>query len=140
MPGAYGPPGGGGSAQSKVQGPAIALIVVGILGLLFHLAMGLLSFLGSGLSAVAGGSSGMGSALSGAVGGIVYIVWALLEGLVIFGGVKMKSLQSWGLSVAAAVVALLPCTNWICCLLGMPIGIWALVVLMNDEVKRSFQG
>jgi hypothetical protein len=123
-----------------VQGPAIALIVIGIIGILFHLAMAGLSFLGSGFSALAGGSRGVGSALSGAVGGVVYIVWALLEGLVVFGGVKMKSMQSWGLAVAAAVVALLPCTNWICCLLGMPIGIWALVVLMNDEVKRSFQG
>lgn len=123
-----------------VQGPAIALIVIGGIGLLWHLGWGLLNLLGSGLSVLGGGSSAMSGVLGGVLGSIMYIVWALLQGVVIFGGVKMKAMQGWGIAVAGAVVALLPCTNWICCLLGMPIGIWALVVLMNDEVKRSFQG
>lgn len=128
-----------GKAQGQVSGPGIALIVVGVIALLWHLGWGILSLLGSGLNVVAGGSGAMGGIMSGIVGAILYIVMALLQGIVIFGGVKMKNLQSWGLSVAAAVVALLPCTNWICCLIGAPIGIWALVVLMNQEVKASFR-
>ncbi len=140
FPGAPGLGGGAASAQSKVGAPGIALLVVGILALLTHLAMGVLQLLGGGLSALGGGSSAMGGILGGVIGGVVYIVLALLQGVVIFGGLKMKNLQSWGLAVAAAVIALLPCTNGWCCLIGLPVGIWALVVLMNNDVKAAFRG
>jgi hypothetical protein len=47
--------------------------------------------------------------------------------------------QSRGLAMTAAVLSLLPIT---CCSfpLGMIFGIWALVVLMNSEVKAYFAG
>ena len=53
-------------------------------------------------------------------------------------GLKMKDLQSYGLCVAGAVLALLPC-NCCCCWVGLPIGGWALATLMNAEVKAAFQ-
>ena len=33
---------------------------------------------------------------------------------------------------------MLPCSA--CCLLGLPMGIWALIVLIDNEVKRLFDG
>ena len=137
------PPGGGStsSASSKVAPPAIGLIVTGILAILYQLVMLVLNLLGTGLgafSAASGGSGGMSTLFSGVIGLVFNVVWILLSGLVIFGAVKMKNLQSWGLSMAAAVVAALPCTNWPCCLLGLPLGIWAIVMLMDQQVKASF--
>jgi hypothetical protein len=49
----------------------------------------------------------------------------------------MLHLKNYGLCVAAAIIALVPCTSPCCCL-GLPIGIWALVVLTKAEVKTAF--
>ena len=40
--------------------------------------------------------------------------------------------------MAGAIVAMLPCSG--CCLLGLPIGIWAIIVLIDSDVKRAFNG
>lgn len=123
-----------------VSGPAIGLIVTGIIGILFQLVSILLRLLGMGISGVAaasGDSSGFAGLMSGVVGLIFSIIWLLMGAVVIFGAMKMKSLQSYGLAFAGAVLAALPCTSP-CCFIGLPIGIWAIVVLLNDEVKRSF--
>lgn len=61
-----------------------------------------------------------------------------LCGFAIFGALKMRNLQSHGLAVGAAIVSLIPCTGCYC--LGIPVGIWALSVLMKPEVKGQFQG
>ena len=56
---------------------------------------------------------------------------------VIIGGWQMRQARSYGLALIAAILALLPCTfGWI---LGLPIGIWALFVLMEPEVKAAFR-
>jgi hypothetical protein len=63
----------------------------------------------------------------------------ILIGVVIFlGARKMQSLQSYGLAMTAAILAMLPCVSP-CCLVGLPIGIWALVVLSDAEVKGAFR-
>ena len=38
----------------------------------------------------------------------------------------------------ATIIAMVPCISP-CCLVGLPIGIWALVVLMKPEVKAAFR-
>ena len=40
--------------------------------------------------------------------------------------------------MVAAVVALLPCVSP-CCLVGLPIGIWALTTMNKPEVKDAFR-
>jgi hypothetical protein len=71
------------------------------------------------------------------VGGIVGSAIGLIFAAVItMGGVKMKQLQGYGLAMTAAIFALLPCGN--CCCIGLPLGIWALVVLNRQEVKDAF--
>jgi hypothetical protein len=50
----------------------------------------------------------------------------------------MQKLSSYGLSLTTAIVVLIPCFSP-CCLLGLPIGIWALVVLNKPEVKSQFR-
>jgi hypothetical protein len=55
----------------------------------------------------------------------------------IVGGWRMRQLKSYGLAMVAAIMALLPCTfGWI---LGLPMGIWALVVLMDPAVREGFE-
>ena len=57
--------------------------------------------------------------------------------LMIVGGLKMKKLEGHGFCLATAVVALVPCFSPCCCL-EVPVGIWALVVLIDSRVSAAF--
>jgi hypothetical protein len=68
-----------------------------------------------------------------AIGGVL----GLVAGAVItLGGVKMRSASSKGLSLTSAILAMIPVGG--CCLVGLPIGIWAIVTLGKPEVKAAF--
>ena len=73
-------------------------------------------------------------AYGGMIGGVV----ALIAGfLIVFGAFRMMQLKSWGLGMTAAIMSLIPCLQS-CCLLGIPIGIYAIVTLSDSDVKRAF--
>lgn len=125
-------------AASRVAGPATALIVVGalgiavqVLGLIFNLVQ-----IGGGmgrprpqqLPVLFSGGFGVGMAGIEVVVGIV----------VILGAIKMKNLENYAFAMAAAILAMVPCMSP-CCLLGLPFGIWALVVLSDAGVKAAFR-
>jgi hypothetical protein len=68
--------------------------------------------------------------------GIVNILGGVL---ILLGGIQMVRLRSYGLAVFSSVLAALPCISCSgCCGLGEGIGIWALIVLMNPEVRAAF--
>src|SRR5258708_4396973 len=107
-------------ARRNVQPPAICLIVLGSLGLALHLA--LLAFgvlgIGAGLSQLTHsrplGSSGQEAigAMVGLGATVVFRGFALIiSALIVFGGTRMNSLRSWGLSLASAILAMLPCLS-----------------------------
>jgi hypothetical protein len=57
--------------------------------------------------------------------------------VIIVGAVKMMRLNSHGFATVASVLALLPCgPAW---LLGLPMGIWSLLVLGRQDVKAAFR-
>jgi hypothetical protein len=60
-----------------------------------------------------------------------------INALIFLGALKMKNLQSYGLATTAAILSLIPCCGPCACL-GIPVGIWALVVLRKPEVRASF--
>lgn len=57
--------------------------------------------------------------------------------VILVGGLRMKRVRSYGLSLAAAICGMIPVVNPCCCL-GLPFGVWALVVLLNPDVKAAF--
>lgn len=60
--------------------------------------------------------------------------------LSLLGAVSMLRLRAYTLSILGSVAAVIPCVSCTaCCGLGEGIGIWALVVLMNEEVKAAFR-
>lgn len=131
-----------GVAASKVNGPAIGLMATAGIGILLQLVSLAMNMLGTGLNManMAGGSNtpdAIANMMGGTLGVIGSIMGILIGGLIIFGALKMRQLQNWGLSLAATILAMIPCLSPCCCL-GLPIGIWALVVLLDDNVKRSF--
>ncbi len=65
-----------------------------------------------------------------------YGLGAVLAVLTILGGVKMRGLSGYGLAMTGSIAAIIPISG--CCCATMPVGIWALIVLMNADVKRAF--
>jgi hypothetical protein len=53
--------------------------------------------------------------------------------LMIYGGVQMVQLRSYAWSIAAGILGIVCCS-----LLGLPMGIWALIVLTRPNVREAF--
>jgi hypothetical protein len=71
--------------------------------------------------------------------GIVFNVIGLGVGvLTLVASLKMKKLESYGLVMTGTICSMLPCISPCCCV-GLPIGIWVLVVLAKPEVKSAFK-
>lgn len=71
----------------------------------------------------------------------VFLGWgtfsALVAALTLLGARRMRSLHSYGLAMTAAVLTAIPCVTP-CCLIGQIAGIWAVIVLMNPDVRKAF--
>jgi ABC-type uncharacterized transport system permease subunit len=134
------PPSGNAAALDAVNVPAILILVMGALGALF------------GLYGVVAGGGGIPpqmlddpniaqfrGAITAAMGAsrAINFVGVLLDGLIIFGALQMRQLKNYPLAMASAIVVMLPCTGC-CCLLGLPVGIWALVTINKPEIKAAF--
>ncbi len=126
----------------RVSGPAVGLIVTAISGIILQ-GFGLLGNLMTAAAVNAGRPPMQGRndfqmfftppVLIGTG------AFALVMGvLVLIGAMKMKRLESYSLAMTSAIVALIPCISP-CCILGLPFGIWALVVLNDPFVKASFR-
>ena len=130
-------------AKDQIKGPAIGLMIASGMTFAFYLfCTGLMVFVG-GLGFIAPGSSSggdpMGGLLSGVIGGVVYGFFAIASLVAFVGALRMKSLRTYPLAMTSAILSILPCTTYVCCMLMMPFGIWALIVLMKPEVKAEFR-
>ena len=124
-------------ARLQVQGPAIGLLVTGMLNCL-TIPMTILFWnikMESPAVPLAEPSSVM--LVLGLTALLAVLLASLTPGiLTIFAALKMKRLQAYGPALAASILAIL--TSPISCLIGLPIGIWALIVLCQREVRAAF--
>lgn len=128
-------------ATNRVAGPALGLIIFGSLMLVIYLGVMVVSLF---LPAIVGANNPgfqrmpnfanmqIGIQLASNAFGLALAI------LILVGGIKMRKLENYGLSMAGAIVAVLPCYS-LCCLIGMPMGIWAIVVLCDAQVKAAFK-
>ncbi len=124
-------------ARQQVRGPAIGLLVVGIVHLL-TIPPALLALVYWSLSSTAqplGHPSVEPSVvpLSLLIVGVA-LVPMMLSGLIIVAALKMKRLQAYGLAITGSILSTVSPVG----LIGLPIGIWALVVLSQRDVRRAF--
>ena len=132
----------GTDAARLVSGPATALMVVGILCAVAAVLSLLSNMLG--LGAGAGGAENLPPQFqkwmkmsSGGVGMFFNLLGLAVSGFIIFASTKLRKLESYGLVMTATIISMVPCLSPCCCV-GLPIGIWILVVLCKPEVKSSF--
>lgn len=130
------------NARDAVNIPGILLLVSGVLGGLWSL---MILVAGKSINGALIGSSPLArdprfaEAMRNAQNQQSYF-WPIfslcLAGVVIAGAVKMRNLQSYGLAVASTVASMILIPS--CCCWGIPVAIWAIVVLMKPEVKSQF--
>lgn len=137
--------GGREAALQAVKGPAIALKVTAIIGLVLvalGLVVNVLSLAGVqfnfGLQQMGDARfQKMFSQLGGGLGIVQNLIGAGIGIAIWMGASKMQSLQNYQFAMTASVLAMLPCLSP-CCLLGLPFGIWALITLNKPEIKSQF--
>jgi len=129
-------------ASEMVNAPATGLMITGILTILFA-AYEVVSTLFSGARHMPQSMGNpefdkMVATMMGPMGLLIGGLWLLTGLLQLFGGIKMKKLEGYGLVMAASILGMIPCFSYGCCVLGLPIGIWVLVTLSKPEVKNAF--
>ncbi len=130
------------AALQAVKGPAIALIVVSILNVFFGV-WGLIQRQASMeiyKTMPQFSDPQMQKILAMANGPIVIASSLLTMGMtvvILLGALKMQQLKSHSFAFTVSILAMIPCLTP-CCLLGLPFGIWALVILNKPEVKSQF--
>lgn len=113
------------AAQQSVHGPAVGLLVTGLLNWVLVPLIGLVAaYFASARDATPS------LALFGPL-----LALLVLSSFIIYAALKMKALEAWGVAVAGSILAIVVSPgNWI----GLPIGIWALVVLTRPPVRLAF--
>lgn len=147
--------------RSKIQAPATALLVYGIFS-------GFLAFLGvvsSGLHMAGmnpltknqaqemermqqqmGGDQAeffeqwqkISNLTSGPIGVVTNGIVVIVGVLTVLAAKRMKQFEGYTMSMVVSILALIPCTSG-CCIAGIPIGIWSIVVLMDKNIKAVFR-
>lgn len=137
-PAAFAAGGGRDAALAVVKGPAIGLMLVASLAMVLVVISLVINLTGFAVFPMpTSGQSPQFAKFAQGVGGVVGAILGLaIYATVFFGALKMKKLENHGLAMTASILALLPCS--LCCLFGLPFGIWALVVLSKPEVKSQF--
>jgi hypothetical protein len=132
---------------SRVAAPATALIVVGVLGIVanFLLALGLNAFRPprgpserpAGMDDATFQAYERGRAAAPLLDCcLIALPTLVVYPLVIVAGVQMAQLRSRWLAITGAILSMAPCSPAV--VLGLPVGIWSLVVLGEPAVRTAF--
>jgi hypothetical protein len=126
--------------RSQLSGPAVGLLVTGIIGGVLELTSFIAMLFGTSWIALVEEDipetmEGMFKASFWTASSFVGVLIAVF---LIYASTKMREASQWGLCMAASILALIPCISP-CCLIGLPVGIWCLVVLTKPEIKAAFQ-
>jgi hypothetical protein len=129
----------GSDVGGRVLPPAICMLIVAIIGLLLNILGVVMAIAGEErvdpnappfLQEFAKNQHGpLAASIQGS--------FALLSLATIVGSIQMMRRKTWGLSLTASVLSMVNIGNC-CCLFGLPFGIWALVALVNPDVKDAF--
>jgi hypothetical protein len=119
-----------------IVAPGIALMVAGILKL--SSALKTLLFFGwpggNWLNSIVPGLSALSSTHLGGLIMFDAIFKIIASLLMLFGGYQMVRRQGYPWAIAAGIISIVACS-----LIGLPIGIWALIVLAQQNVRAVFE-
>ncbi|NNF00394.1 MAG: hypothetical protein HKN25_15340 [Pyrinomonadaceae bacterium] len=130
--------------EQKVKLPAIGLLIAGIINGAFAflvLIAGVLRLVAysKGLEKLPADQAERIGFYIGTVAGYgIALITLFVSPIIIYGAVQMMKGKKYKLSKAAAILAIVPFTA--CCMLvGAPLGIWAYIVLNQEDVRGYFR-
>jgi predicted Zn finger-like uncharacterized protein len=132
-------------ANALVKWPALGLQIIAYLGAAAHVGWVILNLIvtlanasnAPGPNAPPGYQGGFVIGLIGGTACHLALTFAW-SGAVIKGARSMASLENYSTAMTGCIVAMIPC-NFGWCMCGLPFGIWGLVVLLQEDVKKSFR-
>ncbi|MBS0204850.1 MAG: hypothetical protein JSS49_18235 [Planctomycetes bacterium] len=127
--------------KGKVMAPAIALVIVGSLGLMMSIVNVVLAVFSGPAIVDPNAPEFLRNIQQASVGPLAIVVQAafvVFNGVIIGGGVQMMRFQSRVFAIVASVFAIVN-VGTCCCVLGAPVGIWCLIVLLSQDVIRAFE-
>ena len=123
--------------KGRVLGPSIGMMVASGLSLLYS-AFNLIVILATGVEQInADLPEDFPVEFMYIIFAVIMVFASLIPLMTLWGSFQMLRLRSYTFAMAAAILSLLPCTG--CCILSMPFGIWALIVLNDVHVKSAFR-
>ena len=120
------------SASGQLLGPAIGLMATAILGLMFAL---FCVIVGPVALEDAADAEEKADAIRLIIAGPIELIASLV---VLVGSIAMLRLRNYNLAMAGSVVALVPCMSP-CCFVGIPFGIWGMIILSQPDTKHAFR-
>ncbi len=134
---AYAPTAGGMvDAGAAADAPAITLIVVAIVSILGAIVGMMVNNLTGSFSFNSDPNFEWARNFATSVNVPLRVGGILLNLLILGGAIQMKRRRAYGFAMTASILAMIPCMTFCCA--GVPVGIWAAVVLNKPEVKGSF--
>ena len=130
--------------QNKVTPPGTALaafggisIVLNLLGAIFQI-VGAISVVGGLLSSDAGTDAWVQFFIQQGWLTVSSTIAFFVSFVILMAGLRLRQARSPGLVYAGSIFAMLPCCSSWCCCLGLPLGIWAIMTMQDDQVKAAF--
>lgn len=126
-------------AADAVKGPAIALMILGTIGLVCDGSALGFNLLGSAIgNQVEDKNLQLFLSLFRGTFGMIHSAAGVFIGLsMLLSGIKMRKLKGYKNAMTASILAMIPIVSP-CCIVGLPIGIWSIIVLSKPEVKDGF--
>jgi hypothetical protein len=128
------------AVKGKVMAPAIALMVVAGLGLVLTIYNTLTALVGQPPPIDPNLPPVMQEVLKNSHGtqaAVIQGIFVVVNIIILAGAVQMLRMRMRPFAIGASVLAMLNIGSC-CCILGLPIGIWSLVVLMGNDVANAF--
>jgi hypothetical protein len=125
-------------ALNRVSAPAVCLMVTAVLGLVAGTLGVFDTTFKIGMMQAFPRKDLLPAMFMGPIAVTHFTIGIVMSIVVLVGAAKMKGLESYRFAIVASILSLIPCTSPCCCL-GLPFGIWALVVLSDPMVKASFK-
>ena len=125
-------------ARSLVLPPAISLLVCSLLGILGDVILVLYWSTAPDQAIQQAKALGLGPPPPPEFIIRVHVGFAVFSLVNALAAVQMMRLRTYPFALAGCILPMINCGSN-CCLLGIPLGFWALVVLLKPEVRTAFQ-
>ena len=123
--------------ESKVGLPGAALMVIGGLTVASSLVF-ILFILGSQVLHWTAGGAALKNLVLPIGQSVGLMVMVVMGAVIAYGGNCLRNGQNAPAVYAASIMAMIPCCSGACCCLGIPIGIWAIVTMQDEQVAAAF--